>query len=239
VLLNEPAGMRRWLENLSRDLRYGLRLLLKQPGFTATAVLALAIAIGANVALFSVVNAVFRPLPYPDADKLMMVWKLRFPGGGLGASPVDFLAWRNQNQSFQGMAAFVRRTLDVSGQGEPMRVEGVGVSPDFFALLGVQSTLGHLFQPQEGVSGGTRAALISTRFWRNWLHVNSDVIGSAVTLSGERYTIVGVLPASFSFMNTPVDVFVPLILNPNGTDHSLTVLAKLRPGATREQAEAE
>ncbi|PYT21692.1 MAG: hypothetical protein DMG57_37850 [Acidobacteria bacterium] len=241
MALNVPhAGMWSWLANLSQDLRYGLRLLLKEPGFTATAVLALAIAIGANVALFSVVNAVLlRPLPYPDAGKLMMVWKLRFPGGGLGASPADFLAWRSQNQSFQGMAAFVRRTLDLSGQGEPVQVEAMGVSPDFFPLLGVQPARGRLFQPEEGVLDSTRAALISNRLWRNWLHLNPDVIGSAVTLSGKLYTIVGVLPASFSFMNTPGDVFVPLILNPTGTDHSLSVLAKLRPSATREQAEAE
>jgi hypothetical protein len=118
-------------------LRYGLRLLLKEPGFTATVVMALAIAIGANVALFSVVNAVLlRPLPYPDAGKLVMVWKLRFPGGGLGASPVDFLAWHSQALSFRGMAAFRRSTWTVSGPGEPEQVEGLGATPDFFPLAG-------------------------------------------------------------------------------------------------------
>src|SRR5438045_2497082 len=93
-----------WVENLAQDLRYGVRLVRKEPGFTATAVLALAIAIGANVALFSVVNAILlRPLPYPNADELVMIWKLRFPGGGLAASPADFLAWRSQSHAFQGM----------------------------------------------------------------------------------------------------------------------------------------
>lgn len=226
--------------NLSQDLRYGLRLLSKEPGFTATAVLALAIAIGANVALFSVVNAVLlRPLPYPDAGKLVMLWKLRFPGGGLGPSPPDFVAWHSRALSFEGMAAFRPSTWTLSGPGEPEQVEGLAATPDFFPLLGVHPSRGRMFQPEEGGTGRPRVALISNRLWRNWLHLNSDVIGSAVTLSGERYTIVGVVPASFSFMNTPADVFVPLILNPNGTDHSLSVLAKLRPSATREQAEAE
>src|SRR5580700_1088332 len=122
-----------WPEKLAQDLRYGLRLLLKRPGFTASAISALAIAIGANVALFSVVNAVLlRPLPYPDADELVMVWKLRFPGGGLEASAADFFAWRSQSQAFQGMAPFVHLTLNLSGQGEPLQVEGLGVTPDFF-----------------------------------------------------------------------------------------------------------
>src|SRR5579872_1671339 len=232
--------MWRWLANLLEDLRYGLRLLLKEPGFTATAVLALAIAIGANVALFSVVNAVLlRPLPYPDAGKLVMVWKLRFPGGGLGASPLDFLSWHSQALSFQGMAAFRRSTWTVSGPGEPEQVEGLRATADFFPLLGVHPFRGRLFQPEEAGIGRPRVALISNRLWRNWLQGNSDVIGTAITLSGERYTIVGVLPASFSFMGTAADVFVPLLLDLTSTDHSLSVLARLGASATREQAEAE
>jgi MacB-like periplasmic core domain len=126
----------KWAENLAQDLRYGARLLRNEPGFATTAVLALAIAIGANVALFSVVNAVLlRPLPYPGADELVMIWKLRFPGGGLGASPADFLAWRSQSQAFQGVAAFVRQTWNLSGRSEPTQVGGLGVTPDFFSVL--------------------------------------------------------------------------------------------------------
>ncbi len=167
-----------------------------------------------------------------------MVWKLRFPGGGLGASPSDFLAWRGQCLSFQSMAAFVRRTVNLSGQGEPAQIEGIGVTRDFFPLLGVQPSRGRLFQPEESRVGGP-VALISDRLWRNWLHLDNDVIGRNVTLNGERHIIVGVLPASFSFMDTAADVFVPLVLNPTSTDHVLSVLARLRSGATREQAEAE
>jgi len=229
----------KWAENLVQDLRYGARLLRRQPGFAATAILALAIAIGANVALFSVVNAVLlRPLPYPDADELVMIWKLRFPGGGMGASPADFLAWRNQSQTFRGMAAFLRQTWNLSGRSGPTEVEGVGVTPDFFSVLGVEPASGRPFQP-EAIGGDLRAALISDRLWRNWLHRNSDVIGSGITLNGQPYTIQGVLPASFSFMDTTADVFIPMALNSASNGNSLSVLGRLRSGATREQAEAE
>jgi predicted permease len=230
----------KWAENLVQDFRYGARLLRKEPGFAATAVLALAIAIGANVALFSVVNAVLlRPLPYPGADELVMIWKLRFPGGGLGAPPSDFLAWRSQSQAFEGMAAFVRQTWNLSGRSEPTQVEGLGVTPDFFSVLGVEPARGRPFQPEAIGGGDPRTALISDRLWRNWLHRNSDVIGSGITLNGQPYTIGGVLPASFSFMDTTADVFIPMALNSASNSNSLSVLARLRSGATREQAEAE
>ena len=144
-----------------------------------------------------------------------------------------------QALSFQSMAAFRRSTWTVSGPGESEQVEGLRATADFFPLLGVHPFRGRLFQPEEAGIGRPRVALISNRLWRNWLQGNSDVIGTAITLSGERYTIVGVLPASFSFMGTAADVFVPLLLDLTSTDHSLSVLARLGASATREQAEAE
>lgn len=231
-----------WLEHLLQDMRYGVRLLLKQPGFTATAVSALAIAIGANVALFSVVNAVLlRPLPYPDPDELVMVWKLRFPGGGLGASTADFLAWRSQSQAFDGMAGFVHQTWNLSGEGEPIEAEGLGVTSDFFSVLGVEPARGQLFAPESSSYVTPRTAAISDRLWRSWLHRSSDSIGRRVKLNGEPYTIVGILPPSFSFINAAADdIFVPIPLySTMSTGNALSVIARLRSGRTREQAESD
>jgi putative ABC transport system permease protein len=231
-----------WLDHLLQDIRYGVRLLLKQPGFTAAAVLALAIAIGANVALFSVVNAVLlRPLGYPNPDELVMVWKLRFATGGLGASTADFLAWRDQAHSFDGMAAFVHKTWNLSGEGDPIEVEGLGVTPDFFSVLGVEPARGQLFAPEVSSYATPRAAIVSDRLWQSWLHRGSDAIGRRVRLNGEPYTIVGILPPSFNFINAAAeDIFVPIPLySTMSTGNSLSVLARLHPEATREQAEAE
>ncbi len=111
------------IDHLVQDLRYAFRILIKNPGFTGTAVIALAIGIGANVAMFSVVNSVLlRPLPHPSSDKLMTLWKWRFPGGGVNASPSEFLAWRNQSRSFSAVAAYLRQTLNLSGQGNPEQI---------------------------------------------------------------------------------------------------------------------
>lgn len=231
-----------WPEKLAQDLRHGLRLLLKQPGFTASAISALAIAMGANVALFSVVNTVLiRPLPYPNAEELVMVWKLRFPGGGLGASAADFHAWRSQSHAFDGMAAFVHQSWNLSGEAEPMEVEGLGVTPDFFSVLGVEPARGQLLAPDDGGSVTPRAVVISDHLWRKWLHRSVNAVGRTVKLNGEPCTVVGILPPAFNFINaTAEDIFVPIPLySTMSTGNSLSVLARLRPEATREQAAAE
>ena len=233
-----------WPEKLAQDLRHGLRLLLKQPGFTASAISALAIAMGANVALFSVVNTVLiRPLPYPNAEELVMVWKLRFPGGGLGASAADFHAWRSQSHAFDGMAAFVHQSWNLSGEAEPMEVEGLRVyfptsSP---CSVSSQGPRGQLLAPDDGGSVTPRAVVISDHLWRKWLHRSVNAVGRSVKLNGEPCTVVGILPPAFNFINaTAEDIFVPIPLySTMSTGNSLSVLARLRPEATREQAAAE
>src|SRR5439155_22202656 len=138
------------MDSFIQDIRYGFRMLLKSPGFTAVAVVALALGIGANSAMFSVVNAVLlRPLPFPKPDQLFMVWKLVLSEGGFGATPAEFVEWRGQNHVFTDMGAFFPQTFNLSGRGEPEQIDGLGVTPGFFTTLGIKPFRGRTFLGEE------------------------------------------------------------------------------------------
>ena len=236
------------IADLRQDVRYGLRMLLKNPGFTAIAVLALALGIGANSAIFSVVNGLLlRPLPYKNPGQLMVIWEnashLGFPKNT--PSPANFLDWQKQATLFQGMAAFAERTFNLTGVGEPERLEGRRVSANLFDLLGVKPILGRSFV-QEDDKPGTKIALLNESLWKRRFGSDPAVIGRSLALNGESYTVVGVLPNSVrlpAFGNWRDQVWVPMAFPAEEAaqrgNHFLEVIGRLKPGVTLAQARAE
>jgi predicted permease len=234
--------------DLWQDLRYGLRTLLKNPGFTIIAVVALALGIGANSAIFSVVNAVLlRPLPFKNPEQLVMVWEnathLGFPKNT--PSPPNFLDWQRQNTVFTGMAAISERSFNLTGVGEPERLDGRRVSANLFDLLGVPALLGRTFVPDDD-RPGTHVVLLSYSLWQRRFGSDPNVIGRAVTLNGESYTVIGVLPRSVhlpGYGNWNDQVWVPIAFNNEEItergNHFLDVIARIKPAITLKQAQAQ
>jgi putative ABC transport system permease protein len=199
-----PAPHRLW-----QDLRYGLRILVKNPGFSAVAVLTLAIGIGANTAIFSVVDAVLlRPLPFQDPAALCLVTERMPTIPVVGPSYLNFLDLRAQSHSFEDVAAARSTTFTLSGSGQPERVPGQMASASLFPLLGVSAIRGHTFRPDEDRAGGPPVALISYGFWRTHLGGAMDAVGKILTLDNQPYTIVGILPPKFQLIQ-PADVVLP------------------------------
>ena len=186
--------------DITQDLRYGLRMLWKNPGFTIVAVLALALGIGANSAIFSVVNTVLlQPLPYKNPGQLVMLWEnathLGFPKDT--PSPANFLDWRAQNTVFTGMAAMAQKNFNLTGIGEPERLDGRRVSANLFDVLGVQPRLGRGFLPQEDTPG-THVVILSHGLWQRRFGSDPRIIGQALNLNGESYSVVGVMPRALT-----------------------------------------
>ncbi len=235
------------MDNLMQDIRYGIRMLLKKPGFTLIAVLALALGIGANSAIFSVVNSVLlRPLPFDSPDQLVMVYESRPQRGFLRGTvtPLDFIDWRAQNQVFSHVVAFNYGNYNLATGGDPERVTGVNASPDIFELLGVKPLLGRTFTPEEEKQGNHRVVILDYRFWQSQFGGDSNVIGRSLTIDGEPYTVAGVLPDGFHFIveNEDPQVWVPLSFKPDNLTrggHFLRLLARLKPGVTIEQAQSD
>src|SRR5215510_4494719 len=194
---NNPRRRLR-METLWQDVRFGARSLKKQPSFIALAVLTLSLGIGANTAIFSVVNTVLlRPLPYKGAEQLVAVWEVQGKANQIVFSPAEFLDYQTQNQSFTEMAAHRAMSFSLTGQGEPEQLNGLIVSANFFSLLGVPTERGRVFQPEDGRAGAARVAIISHDFWQKRFGGASNVIGSSLTLSGEPVTLIGVMPPGF------------------------------------------
>ncbi|MDX6271426.1 MAG: hypothetical protein QOD28_2649 [Acidobacteriota bacterium] len=234
------------MNTFGQDLRYGFRMLWKSPGFTLVTVLALALGIGANTAIFSVVNTVLlRPLPYANGERIVYIgeWSQQVPG--MSVSYPNFIDWRDQQQTMERIAAFRSANYVVTGGGEPERLDGRQVSAGFFEVLGVQPALGRNFTPEEDKPGATPVALISHGFWQRRLGGDPSIVNKQLQLSNESYTVVGVLPQTFEWQS-PVDVFVPVGLgagNPNMTERGnhpgMYVLGLLKPNVTVEQARTE
>jgi putative ABC transport system permease protein len=234
------------MENLFQDLRYAVRMLFKNPGFTAVAVLTLALGIGANTAIFSVVNTVLlQPLPYKDPDRLMMVWeddtKRGFPRDTPAAA--NYIDWRDQNQVFEGMAAIADASFNLTGVGEPERIDGRRVTANLFPLLGVEPGLGRAFTPEEDRPGAGRVVIISHGLWQRRFGSDANIIGSPISLNGESHTVVGVTPPQFQFPAREVELWVPMAFTEreaaNRGNHYLEIVARTKPGVTVEQAQAE
>ena len=234
--------------DIGQDLRYGLRTLIKNPGFTIVAVIALALGIGANSAIFSVVNAVLlRPLPYKNPDQLVVIWEnathLGFPKDT--PSPANFLDWRQQSSLFEGMAAFAERSFNLTGVGEPERLDGRRVSANLFEMLGVKPIVGRTFVPQED-QPGAKVVLLNESLWKRRFGGDPAVVGRAVNLNGEPYTVVGVLPQTVRLPtsgNWRDQVWVPLAFPSEEAAsrgaHYLEVIARMKTGMTLPKAQAE
>ena len=193
-----------------QDVRFGARMLWKRPGFTAVAVLTLALGIGANTAIFSVVNGVLlRPLPYRTADRLVFLseWSQQVPN--MSVAYPNFLDWQAQAQSFDALAAFRSNGFVLTGAGEPERLTAREVSQQFFPALGVAPAAGRNFLPEEDRTGGSKTVILSHGLWQRRFGGDPAILGQSLMLNNESYTVVGVLPQTFEWQ-APVDVFVPL-----------------------------
>ena len=229
-----------------KDLRFAFRSLRKSPGFTLVAVLTLALGIGANTAIFSVVQgALLSPLPYHEPQRLVDVWlynrALKYP---ISVSYPDYLDWQRQAHSFEQMAAFAPTEYDLTNPGTPEHVNGQEVSSEFFNTLGVKLALGRAFTREEDRHGGARGVIISDRLWKDRFGGSVSVLGKSIGLSGGNYTVVGVLAPDFRFGDVPADVYTPIgqrdALNlDDRTIHNNGCVARLKPGVTPVQAQAE
>jgi predicted permease len=230
---------------LWQDLRFGVRMLLKQPGFTLIAVLTLALGIGANTAIFSIVNAVLlRPFPYKEPERLVILRERVSVGGGFSPSYPNFVDWRAQNTLCSSMVA-VRslESFNFTGAGEPERLQGRLVSAEFFSTLGIKPLLGRDFLPEENHPGATPAVILSYEFWQRRLGEDPGIIGKQLTLNNQSFTVAGVTPPNFQF-ETEADVTVPIGLQAErfrlrGADPGADVVARLKPNVSLQEAEAE
>ena len=236
------------MQTLWQDLRYGLRMLAKAPGFTIVAVLTLALGIGANTAIFSVIHAVLlKSLPYPDADRLMIVNEYSVRNGEESVSWMDYLDWRQQNRSFEEMATYNTTDFNFTGSATPEVIHAGRVTSAFFALTGATTILGRTFNAEEDMPGVNRTAVISYAFWRTRLGGDPRVLGKSLTLDGQPYTVVGVLRPGFQYFPRHIDLCVPAALSAvkvggwliRGNHPGLEVLARLRPGVTLASARAD
>ena len=236
------------MQTLWQDLRYGARILLKKHGFTLIAVLTLALGIGANTAIFSVVNSVLlRPLPYPNAERLMTIWEdHRARNGPVNewTSPTGFEDWRDQAKSFDHVVALQDWQPTLTGQGDPEQLVGALVSHDTFAMLGVTPALGRSFRPEEDQRGVESVVIISHGLWRRRFGADPSLVGKKISLNGESRVVIGVMPAGFNFpIIAGADIWRPIqpALNPGCQRGCITVrvMARLKPGAAEAQARAE
>ena len=239
------GNRKRTMDLLVKDIRYGFRTLIKRPGFSAIAIITLALGIGANTAIFSLVNAVLlRPLPFADPDQLVMIWEdAAFAGFPRNTPSVaNYLDVRNQNHVFTDMAAIDQRTFNLTGDGEPQKIEARGVTAGFFPLLGVKPVAGRWFATDEDKPGANRVVVLSHALWQQ-RYGGTNVVGRDVLLNGEKYNVVGVMPANFQFLDSKVGMWVPIAFTAEQLAsrgrHYLTVVARMKPGVTFEQADAE
>ncbi len=232
------------MDQLVQDLRYAVRTLVKTPGFTIVAILTLAIGIGANAAIFSVVNAVLlKPVPFPDPDRLVMFMNTFPQGSGSGASPAKYQHWRAQTRVVQDVAAFRNNVVNFTGGGVPEQLTAGQVTADYFGLLGAPVFRGRTFLPEEAVPGGERVVVLSHSLWRRRFASDQNVLGKTMLLSGDPHTIVGIIGPSFDVgeFSTSPDIWIPFQIDPNTTDqgHYFSAAGRLKPGVTLEQAKAE
>lgn len=238
------------MESLLQDVRYGFRMLRKSPGFTAVAVITLALGIGANTAIFSVVNGVLlNPLPYANPDALVALYTRTAQFAEASISYPNFLDWQRDNRTFSAMAAYRSDDFNLTGMGEPERLKTGMVSATFFPLFGVKPLLGRSFNQSEDVLGGAPVALISEGVWKRKFDSSPDVVGKSLRLNDTLYTIVGVIPANFHYHNVNFsedkDVYVPIgqwndpLFRDRHTGMGMDAVGRLKPGVTVQQARAD
>ncbi|MBV8052961.1 MAG: ABC transporter permease [Acidobacteriaceae bacterium] len=238
------------METLLQDVRYGFRMLRKSPGFAAVAIITLALGIGANTAIFSVVSGVLlNPLPYPQPDELVAIYQRSSHFTEASIPYPNFLDWQRDNRSFAAIAAYRSEDFNLTGLGNPERLKGGMVSASFFPIFGVKPLLGRTFTESEDLLGGAPVALITQELWKQKFGSSPDIVGKSLDLNDTLYTIVGIIPASFHYRNNNFgedkDVFIPLgqwndpLFRDRHTGMGMDAVGRLKPGVTVEQARAD
>ena len=229
------------MDSIIKDIRFAMRSLLKRPVFTAIAVITLALGIGANSAIFSVVNAVLlRPLPFKDPDRLMMVWERRANSGraNLPLSGHEYQAFKERAASFEALTMFQPNAFNLTGKGDPLMVDVGEVSTEYFAVVGVPPLLGRTFAPEEDANGGAKIVVLGHKLWSQRFASDPNVVNQTIRLNDQSYTVIGVMPA----LELVPDVLVPMDMRGELRKvgkHSHQIIGRLKPGVTLEQAQAE
>ncbi|HEX6717262.1 MAG TPA: ABC transporter permease [Pyrinomonadaceae bacterium] len=239
-------------ETLAQDLRYGLRMLIKHKAFTSIAVVTLALGIGANTAIFSVVNELLlRPLPYRDAERIMMLWEVTPEGRHQNTtSRANYRSWRDQSSSYQNIAAFTDQRLNLTGTGEPEELSVQFATPDLFKVLGVDPILGRTFLPEDDKDGRSPVAVLSYSLWQRRFGGDRNIIGQQIRLNAVKFTVIGVMPPNFQFhvkqrsgTGRPAELWsvLPMPIAPGASDRGrfLSTVARLKDGVSPDQAAAE
>lgn len=227
--------------NLRQNLRYSVRMLMKKPGFTAMAVLTLALGVGATTALFSVVYAtLFEPMPYPKPDQLVMVWS-KGNQGRTSVSAGDYLEWKRRTTSFQYLEAWSGGTFNVATAERPEQIQAALMTPGFFRMTGTPMWLGRDFLPEEGEVGKDHVVILSHRIWSQYFGADHEIIGQQIRMNGEPYTVIGVTPPGMRDRQ-PSQLMLPLAFKPeqiNHQEHWILVMGRLKEGVSLQQANAE
>jgi predicted permease len=236
------------MKTLIQDLKYGLRVLRKNPGFTAASILVLALGMGANTAIFSVVNAVLlRPLPLPEPERLMLVWHVppakSFPGvTRFSVSPANYLDWQMQNHVFEKMAALSRPAMNLTGGPQPESLTVGSATADFFSVMKAAPVLGRGFVAGEDQPGHDKVVVLGYAFWQSHFASNRNVVGQNLTLDNDAYSVIGVMPPTFDFPPN-AQLWVPLAWTDKERavrgDHNYIVVARLRSGVDVKRAQSE
>src|SRR6266700_2303692 len=230
------------MQTLWQDVRFGLRMLGKNPGLTAVAVLTLALGVGATTAIFSVVYGVLlRPLPYPDSKRIMAVFEVTSKGRPSRIADPNFDDFREQSRSFQAIAKYNQVIASVSGGSQPTRTTVAAVSPDFLKVFGIQPIFGRDFSASDAKKGAGRIVLVSYGYWRQHFGSSRDLSQAHLKIDAGVYPVIGVQPEGFRFP-PEVDLWLPADLdgeNPSRTSHNYSAVARLRDGMTVEQANQE
>ena len=234
------------MDRFFQDVKYALRLLLKSPGFALVAILTLALGIGANTTMFSVINAVLlESAPFRDPQRLVMVWENKFNGSSTNktnvAGPANYIRWTEQNHSFEDMGAFISFAMNIAVNGEPERVQAGIATPSLFSTLGTRAVVGRTFLPEESQPGKDNVAMLSYSYWKQRFGGDTSVIGRDIVLNGNPDKIVGVLPPNFDLLEKNA-VWTTLTIRPetrNPGGRYLTVIGRLKPGVTIQQAQAD
>lgn len=233
--------------NLLRDIRFACRVLARRPLFTTLAILALALGIGANSAMFTVVNGVlFAPLPFPESERLVMIWEDRYDRDRSRniVSPANFLDWRQQAQSFEKIAGFSDRSFTLTDGGEAERIRGQSSTAAYFDVLGVKPYLGRTYTTEEDSPSGKSVVVITHSLWKRRFAAMDDMLGEGIMLNGETYSVIGIMPQDFQFFGQRAELAVPMRLNPatdyrSGSGRWMMSMGLLKPGISRDQAQSE
>lgn len=236
----------RLLEDALADLRYAARWLARRPGFALSAILTLALGVGGATAVVCVVDGVLlRPLPYPQAERLVAIWSLtRGETEPWASSPPDFRVFREQASAFEGIGGYYTTATNLVAAGEPHRLPAARASAEMFSVLGVRPHLGRAFRREEELPGNARVVLLSHRAWKGRFGGQASIVGSSLTLDGAPHTVIGVMPASFRFPDRSAELWLPMAFSPDDVlntrgNYFVNLVGRLRPGVTLERAESE